>query len=329
MREGYRVDVRFYEDSDVTSRVHWYLVPRDRAWLNLPSFVQDEAWWNPNGMRSSMLYGNVAAHGEQLVDRPWDHRDPPRPGERFTGHICGTPQQWLGGMSINNPADRGVYGCCVGANLTVGFKGLRALSAVTGGTGRYAAVGRKGLAARESHRPSAVYSFVGTKGLVAYNWWVSFKATKGLVATFREAPRGSYSFVATKGLVASESHVSKGVYSFAGTKGLVATGGFVPSITTFQCGTVAAAGTTQGTAANIINDTVRITGSNGVNGVILPSGCYRIILYNAGAQSCQVYPPVGESLGALAPNVAIPLPPSTGIMWWRLPTGNWQPFNSP
>ncbi len=71
---------------------------------------------------------------------------------------------------------------------------------------------------------------------------------------------------------------------------------------TFGCGDVAATGSVQGDAAPLIYDTNRVTGANGTKGVILPSGCYRIVMSNTTASGVKVYPPSGEQIGTLGAN---------------------------
>lgn len=109
---GYETDVRFFADSDQVTRIHWYRVPKDRPCLPVASFVQNSDWTNFNGPRATIFKGEAPyTQGEQWVDRPAVNR-PPLPGEKFSGHFCGTPQQWSGDLLLSRPEDLGTYGCC-------------------------------------------------------------------------------------------------------------------------------------------------------------------------------------------------------------------------
>lgn len=109
---GYITQCKFFTDSDDLTTIHWYPVPKDRPCLPVASIIEDSDWRNDNGPRATIYKGSPPyMQGEQWVDRP-AIRLPPLPGEQFTGHYCGSPQQWAGALSINNPDDLGEYGCC-------------------------------------------------------------------------------------------------------------------------------------------------------------------------------------------------------------------------
>lgn len=109
---GYFTKARFFRDSGEWTTIHWYAVPKDRPCLPVASFLEDSDWTNNNGPRAT-IYKGVAPdiQGEQWADRPAS-RVPPLPGEAFTGHYCGTPEQWSGDLRTDRPEDIGVYGCC-------------------------------------------------------------------------------------------------------------------------------------------------------------------------------------------------------------------------
>jgi hypothetical protein len=110
---GYYTKCKFFADSDQLTGIHWYRVPKDRPCNPFPSIIEDSDWRNDNGPRSRSFKGSPPyMQGEQWEDRPAT-RDPPLPGNAFTGHICGTAAQWAGDMKLARAADRGTYGCCV------------------------------------------------------------------------------------------------------------------------------------------------------------------------------------------------------------------------
>lgn len=109
---GYVTNCRFFLDTDQPTLIHWYRVPKDRPCLPVASIFYDSDWTNDNGPRATIYKGvSPDIQGEQ-----WGPRDatgkPPRPGEEFTGHYCGTPEQWAGDLRTDRPEDIGEYGCC-------------------------------------------------------------------------------------------------------------------------------------------------------------------------------------------------------------------------
>jgi len=109
---GYFTQARFFQDIEDTTRIHWYRVPADRPCLPVASFIMDSDWDNNNGPRSKNFKGNPP----NLQGESWDARPAtriaPLPGEKFSGHFCGTPEQWAGDLTSTNPEDLGFYGCC-------------------------------------------------------------------------------------------------------------------------------------------------------------------------------------------------------------------------
>ena len=72
-------------------------------------------------------------------------------------------------------------------------------------------------------------------------------------------------------------------------------------------GTLAAAGTTQGTAAAITTDAVEVTGADGTKGVILLNNTAEIcVVWNSDAASAlKVYPPSGATIGSTGTNLPL------------------------
>jgi hypothetical protein len=99
-----------------------------------------------------------------------------------------------------------------------------------------------------------------------------------------------------------------GVLGETGSGGLALDGsGREITMTTFGCSTIVAAGINQGTATMIGNDTVSATSTGAGQGVILPAGCFRVIVRNSnagGGNPINVYPPSGAKIAALATNQA-------------------------
>lgn len=83
---------------------------------------------------------------------------------------------------------------------------------------------------------------------------------------------------------------------------------------------VTAAGTTQATATLLINGLNGIKTAAANSGVILTpnnltSDCQ--VVFNGGANSLTVYPPVGSQINSLTANTGMSLAPNTGcIFWW-------------
>jgi hypothetical protein len=110
--KGYKTDCRFFADSDETLKLHWYRVPKDRPCLPFASFVEDSDWNNNNGPRATIFKGiSPDEQGEQWTDRPAD-RQAPSPDSTFTGHFCGTAEQWSGDLEALRPEDIGSLLCC-------------------------------------------------------------------------------------------------------------------------------------------------------------------------------------------------------------------------
>jgi hypothetical protein len=96
------------------------------------------------------------------------------------------------------------------------------------------------------------------------------------------------------------------------------------NVVTFTCSSYVAAGTTQGTATLIAADTATIT-STGLNqGVILPAGCYRVILRNVNATNAIfVYPPSGAKFGTSPANTPISLIAGGVVMYAEISGTQW------
>lgn len=119
--------MKFFEGSDAgTAKIEWYFVPPSRSCLPVPSFVDSTDWYSPNGPGAGMMVGLSAKYqGEQIGRRP-GKRSVALPWEKYTGHYCGTPAQWLGELDLSNPKDVGEVGCCKGPNYFVAISGSRA-----------------------------------------------------------------------------------------------------------------------------------------------------------------------------------------------------------
>ncbi len=84
---------------------------------------------------------------------------------------------------------------------------------------------------------------------------------------------------------------------------------------------VVAAGTTQATATLLINGMNGITTAAAGSGVILnlnnlTSDCQ--VVYNGGANSVSVYPPVGSRINGLTANAPMTLATNTACQFWFL-----------
>lgn len=90
-------------------------------------------------------------------------------------------------------------------------------------------------------------------------------------------------------------------------------------------GTLAAAGTTQGTAAAITHESTSVTGASGTNGVILPataSGIF-VVLNSAAFNLVNIYPPVGAAFGTGIVNAADSLGGNTARAYLRVSATSW------
>lgn len=86
-------------------------------------------------------------------------------------------------------------------------------------------------------------------------------------------------------------------------------------------GSITAAGTTQGTATELTNAINEITTVAANSGVRLASKGYQgddMYIYNAGANSLNVYPPVGMRINSLALNAPMVLGVNTGCAYFFL-----------
>jgi hypothetical protein len=240
MRVGYETDACFFEDSDITTRVRWYKVPRDRPFLPVPSFLEDANWQNDNGPRPPMLVGEAPGtmQGEVWADRPVNFVDP-RPGEAFTGHFCGSEAQWAGALSIGNPEDFGEYGCCVpGAgwtwlgigktwNATVNALGVKQIllpkaktvKAVATGKPNYRFLLRKAKTWPAAYRPLSVYYWRLYK---AKTWTLAStavakyapKLSKAKVIVATAYATASYTVVLQKAKIVASATTVLAAYSF-------------------------------------------------------------------------------------------------------------------
>lgn len=76
------------------------------------SIWQHEPWNDENGPRHYMYAGNPSTcQGEQYTARYGGARRTPL-NDVFTGHYCGTPDQWAGNLLVARPSDHGDPACC-------------------------------------------------------------------------------------------------------------------------------------------------------------------------------------------------------------------------
>jgi len=98
----------------------------------------------------------------------------------------------------------------------------------------------------------------------------------------------------------------------------------------FNCGTLVATGSTQGTAAAIATDTVSCTSTGANQGVILPAGCYRIIVWNnnaGGGNSIKVYPPSGAQILGLGTNNPATVAAGFAVQFVEIDATHWRTVN--
>jgi hypothetical protein len=97
------------------------------------------------------------------------------------------------------------------------------------------------------------------------------------------------------------------------------------NVVTFTCGTLNGAGTLQGTAAPIVSDTVLVTPTALNTGVILPAGCYRVVVWNLSATvPLLVYPPTGARISNGSTNAALTVSTGAGIMFVEMSSTQWR-----
>lgn len=95
----------------------------------------------------------------------------------------------------------------------------------------------------------------------------------------------------------------------------------------FNSGTVAAAGTNQGTAASLANCSNVVTGASGANGVILPTpkaAGQRVSVYSSAATNALlVYPPSGGTINDGTQDAALSVTARTLKIFEATSTTNW------
>lgn len=104
----------------------------------------------------------------------------------------------------------------------------------------------------------------------------------------------------------------------------------VDNVTNFNCGTIVAAGTTQGTATAIANDTVSATSTGANQGIILPAGCYRVVVHNAnagGGNGIIVYPPSGAKIGSNSTNQGVMVAAQGAAEFVEITSTQWRQVN--
>lgn len=79
---------------------------------------------------------------------------------------------------------------------------------------------------------------------------------------------------------------------------------------------IAAAGTTQGTATQLLAGTSVVTTVAASAGVRLPTlACYDVVVINRGANDLSVYPPFGDNIEGLAANAALLIAPNNAAVF--------------
>ena len=97
-----------------------------------------------------------------------------------------------------------------------------------------------------------------------------------------------------------------------------------------QIKTLAAAGSTVTDAASTTTSNTYITPVSSGQGVIIADGeiTDTVILYNAGANPCKIYPPTGDAFNQLSTNAAFSLAPNTGCLCMKVSSSLWLVFMS-
>ena len=98
------------------------------------------------------------------------------------------------------------------------------------------------------------------------------------------------------------------------TSGDVLAGGF----SLYDVGTLAASGSTQATAATIVNHVTMVTAADGTKGVVLPlavtNGEFYAIGNAVANQALKLYPSTGSYFNGLGQNIAVSLTGSQGAL---------------
>jgi len=129
------------------------------------------------------------------------------------------------------------------------------------------------------------------------------------VATVGISETVHYAAVLNTGQVVQAAWSPTAAYAAVLFNGQVLTGTITVSFINYGLQTLACTGTTQGTAAAITADTVKLTTSASNLGAILPAtGGLRIEVHNSGPTlGANIYPPSGGSIDGLGTNVAYAL----------------------
>ena len=302
--------IEFFRDTEAITPIRWYRVPADRPVLPVASFVSRPEWDDENGPFSGMFNGEPpGTQGPQWVPHIWRANPQPYPWETFTGHYCGTAEQWAGELVSTNPADVGTPGCCIGAIAKLSC-------ACSTSSARVWFAGFQDFATCACCKTTAAVTF---RGFYDVKSCTCSSATAAWSPTFAEAAHActcSSATAAWSPTFAEAAHAcvcSSASVTWSPTFAEAARScvcgstevSYTVSIQSYGVATIAAAGSTQGTATPITTDVAIVTVSALMQGVILPSGVYRIEVYNTSASyPLLVYPPSGEAFSGGLTNAA-------------------------
>jgi len=101
--------------------------------------------------------------------------------------------------------------------------------------------------------------------------------------------------------------------------------GSIVGLTTYQCSSLVARNTTQAAGAPIAADTVNVTCTATDYAVVLPAGCYRIIVQGdpTNPRTVLVFPPVGAALGPNMANTPVPVNPASRVAFSEISGTQW------
>lgn len=208
---------------------------------------------------------------------------------------------------------------------------LRAISGERGAesdaaTGQFALLASEGEQGYAAHRAAAFHEAVAVEGETAEAAELAEGAYQAEVVCGEDAAMFGregrlYAVFGDGGEAGEEANTAAALYDVLGIPGedAVFTGSSFVPLVAFNCANLTATGATQGTAAAIGDDNVSVTGASSGLGVILPSGCYRILVWNdntvVSGRQVAVYPPVGGFIGGAAQNTPVNVAPKAATFF--------------